>query len=115
MPEKRYQKDFQNAPFGHRLGTLAPLFRYVWRSFCEEFSKRVLGDPFDGKGAEKKHPQGGRHAIRTRLRMFYEGRPVRHNIIPEAPSGANFGSQIHNIGEKVSCLGVIFFRNLFFS
>ncbi len=53
-------------------------------------SKRALGLLLRPKCAKMELSKGGAHAIRTRLRRFYEGRPVWQKVASRAASGANF-------------------------
>ena len=77
--------------FRHRVGTLFDNFRCF--SACSFFGyapKRLLGGLLAQKGRTWILPGGGRPSIRSRRRMFYEGRPVRQKVASETVSGDNF-------------------------
>ena len=79
----------------------AELFVILGNPFANNFRSGLFETLLTEK-VPKRVPLGGAgHAIRTRLRMFYEGRPVREKVTSEAASGGHFaasGSILHPFG-----------------
>ncbi len=84
-----------SAPFSTTFG----VFQRVFFRVCSE---EASGRPFSAKGPNMDPPGGGRPSIRSRRRMFYEGRPVRQKVASETVSGDTFrvfGSILGALGE----------------
>ena len=88
-----------SAPGRHPFRQLSVFFSVFFFGYAP---KRLLGGLLAQKGRTWTLLWGGRPSIRSRRRMFYEGRPVRQKVASETVSGDNFrdfGSILGALGE----------------